>query len=529
MKFIMKKKYLFILIVFIFLLSVAVRYWPVYHKGFTFSFESDNLILARNLAITGEYKIDNQKNVILSSEIIKGDGIISTFGNKLTPILYAGIFKIFGFNQNFPLYISLILYGIITVLFFLIVLKLFNIWVASIFVFIDIFSPLVMQHAVSFGGYEWAILFLAIALLLYLRKEKPGLVKLFFAGLFMALASLSRNSFLIIPITFLVYDFIRTKSFKRLIVFVLPLLVLWGVYLGPVIFSKNANNSYLSSEETTSAYMHIFPDSYTWNFERDEYIESIKDSDTYNYDYSQFLGKYGYSVSLKDKILMYWASIISYPKGFIAQTTFGGPIIVFLLILGGFYLYKNKKYLLGLFSLWALLTYLFLIVAKSNHWGHFIAFQFPIFLMASLGFYWILQFIKKQEFKKYIQYLFIGGIVVTLFIHLIQSNKWMLHENYLYTNTEKTLELVKSIEGTQAVIDKKTDIIAVGLENPASSVLNWYTDYSFVYFAPDTVKKLLKENKLQWAFEQFNVTKIIGYDDELSNAIVKSATVDNLK
>lgn len=521
----MKKKYLFILIILIFIFSAVVRYWPIYHKGFPSSFESDNLILARNLALTGEYKIDNEKNVILSWEIIKENGIVSAIGNKLTPILYAGIFKIFGFNKNLPLYVSLALYGIITVLFFLIVLKLFNIWVALIFVFVDIFSPLVMQYATRFGSYEWAVLFLAIALLIYLWKEKPGIFKLIISGLFLALASLARNSFIILPFIFLIYDFWKNKSIKRVLVFILPMLVLWGIYLGPTFIKSGViNNAYTSSKETTGAYMHIFPDPYTWHFERDTYVESIKG--TTNYDHNQYLIKYGYSISLKNRILMYWASIKSYPKGLFAQTNLGGPIIVFLLFLGGFYLLKNKKELLKLFVAWGGILYVFLIIAKSNNWGFFMMLELPLFLMVSLGVYWLIIDIEKRNLKVGYKYFLILGFILTLFIHFIQSDKWMFHENYLYINTEKTLELVKPIEDAKNTINKKTDVIAVGLENPASSVLNWYTDYSFVYFAPDTVKKLLKENKLQWAFDKFKVTRVIGYDKELTSEILKSAIVE---
>jgi 4-amino-4-deoxy-L-arabinose transferase-like glycosyltransferase len=522
----MKKKYIILIIVLIFIISVAVRYWPIYHKGFSFSFESDNLILARNLALTGEYKIDNEKNVILSSEIIKENGIVSAIGNKLTPILYAEIFKIFGFDKNLPLYVSLVLYGIVTALFFLIVLKLFNIWVALIFVFIDIFSPLVMQYAIRFGTYEWAVLFLAIALLIYLWKEKPGIFKLIISGLFLALASLARNSFLILPFAFLVYDFIKNKSFKRVIIFILPVMVLWGIFLFPnVIEGGTINNAYLSPQEITRDYMHIFPDPYTWHFERDAYIKEV--TGTTNYTYSEILNYYGYPVSFKNKVLMYWASIVSYPKGLFAQTTIGGPFLVFFLILGGIYLYEKKKDLLKLFVLWGGFLYLLLIINKSNHWGHFLSLQFPIFLMISLGVYWLIQFLRKQDWKNYYKYLLIFGIILVLFIHLIQSDKWMFHERYLYSGAEDTLKLVKVIEGQKDEIDKKNDVIAVGSPNSnAPAIINWYTDFSCVYFDPETVKKLLEKSKLQWAFEQFGITKIIGYDQDLTEEVIKATNAD---
>ena len=62
----MKKKYLILIIVLIFIASVAIKYWPVYHKGFSYDFATDNLILARNLSFTGESKIFNDKDVVFT-------------------------------------------------------------------------------------------------------------------------------------------------------------------------------------------------------------------------------------------------------------------------------------------------------------------------------------------------------------------------------------------------------------------------------------------------------------------------------
>ena len=94
----------------------------------------------------------------------------------------------------------------------------------------------------------------------------------------------------------------------------------------------------------------------------------------------------------------------------------------------------------------------------------------------------------------------------------------------------KAMDLKIVDEGieTQDQLNKKTDIIAVGVTGRAPQILNWYTDYSFVYFAPDTVGKLLNENKLQWAFNQFGVTKIVGYDKNTTEQILKNTNVRNI-
>lgn len=516
-----------IIIVLIFIFSVAIRYWPIFHKGFSYGFSVDNLILARNLSLTNEYKIDNEKNVILSSETVKERGIHSNAGNKLNPVLYGKIFDVFGFNQNLPLYVCLMLYGLVSILLFLLVLKLFNIWIALLFSFLEIFSPLVIQQAIIPGSYEWGVLFLAIALLIYLWKEKADLFRLFLAGLLFALASLARNSFLIIPFAFLIYDFWKNKSFKRAIIFILPLLIFWGIYLGPLFVKEGMlDNIYLSSQETSRAYMHIFPDPYAWHFERDAYVESVQG--TANYDYTEFLSRYGYRVSLKNKILMYWASIKSYPKGLFDQTIIGGPFMVFFLILGGFYLFRKKKQLLQLFILWTGILYFFLIITASNNWGFFMALQLPLFLLISLGIYWFIQFVLKQDFRNHFKYLLILGFAIALFLHLIQSDKWMLHQNYLYSDAEQILSLVDSVKEKSNQIDKEKDIIAVGTYTRGPAMINYYNDFSCVYFDATTIKKLLKENKLQWAFDQFGVTKVAGYNGDLTKEIIENTNVSNV-
>jgi len=523
-----KKFFLILIIIGIFIVSITVRYWPIFHKGFSYNIAVDDLILARNLSLVGEYKIDNEKNVFLSSEVVKEKGIISNFGNKLTPILYSKVFNLFGFNQGIPSHVSLILYGIVSVLLFVLVLKLFNVWVASIFSFIEIFSPLIITEAIQPGFLEWATLFLGVSLLIYLWKEKPNLFRLFLAGLFFGFASLARNSYLLSFFPFLIYDFWKARSFKRAIIFILPLLICWSVYLGPAFIEKGIiENNYLSREETTSSYMHIFPDPYTWHFERDAYVEDVKE--TTNYTYSEYLIKYGYPISFKNKILMYLSSVLSYPKGLFAQITIGGPFLVFFLIVGGFYLYKRRKELLRLFILWTGILYLLLVINKSNHWGHFVALQLPIFLLISLGVYWFIRLILKQDFKTYLKYLLIFGFIITLFLHLIQSDKWAFHEGYLYSKTDRILELVKVVKEQKGEMDKKNDTIAVGSPNSqAPAFLNWYTDFSSVYFNPVTVKRLLQENKLQWAFDQFGVTKVVGYDRDLTEKILRATNVESI-
>lgn len=510
----------------IFFASILFSSLPLLHKGYTNYFNVDNLVLARNLSLTGEYKSDNEKNVVLSSEIVKEKGVESGLGNKLTPVLYSKIFNIFGFHQEIPVCLSIILFALANVLLVILANRIFNSWLALIFGVINIFLPVVLAMTISPGLYEWAILFFSIALLFYLYKEKASILRLIFASLFFGLASLALNAFGLSFIPFLIYELYKHRSFKRLIIFGLPFFLLWGLYLGQVYFKEgNINNWYLTSNETTREYMHLFPDPYTWHFERDVYIESIKG--TSNNNYNEYLIKYGYPVSLKNKILMYWHAFASYPQGIFAQTVTSGPLIILFLLGGAVYLYKNKKYLMTLFLTWGGLWYLLLAILKSDRWGHFAEIQFLLVLLISLGIYWLFRFIYyNPNIRKKTAYFLILGIFISLVFHFIQSDKWMFHENYENSPMGEIMTVVKAVENYSQDINKKTDIIAVGIHNQAPTIINWYDDFSCVYFDSNTIKKLLKENKLQWAFDQFGITKVVGYGEDLTDEIIKATNVE---
>ncbi len=101
--------------------------------------------------------------------------------------------------------------------------------------------------------------------------------------------------------------------------------------------------------------------------------------------------------------------------------------------------------------------------------------------------------------------------------HLINSSKWMFHEEYETSSIEKALvqtELVK-----KAMVSESS-IIAVSGET--MEVLNYYTDRTFIKFAPETIEKLIRENKLKDGLQKFNVTYALGYDEELNRKLVKN-------
>jgi len=516
------KKNIILIIIILFLLSLVVHFLPVYKKGYSFDSFGGSLILARNFALTGQLEIESEKNVYLSSEKIKQEGIYSNWGNKLTPYIYGQIFKIFGFNQNLPLYFVLILWSLSGVILFLVVLKLFNLKVALIFGLIDTFIPVFTQGSLMAGFYEWAVLFFSFGLLIYLWP-KSNKRNLLLASLFFGLASLARNVFLLSFIPLAIYDFWQNKSYKRLIVFVLPFIIIWGVYLMPG-YLVGLPNAYLSSQDTSfNYYGHLFPDPYTYHFEKEKYLESILGD--YNVYFSEYFLKYDYPVSLIDRFRLYFESALFYPKEVSKIIVLGGPLILLLLIAGLIYLYKEKKYLFKLFALWGISWYFLLIILKTNNWDHFMELRFPIALSISLGVVWLIEHIMNLSFSRNLKYLIIIVFLVFLVLHFSLANKWMLHEEYNTSKVDVIRELSQVIN--QQELDKQNDVIAISI-HPIVQNLNYYTDQNIIYFNSQTIERLLEQNKLTEAFKQFGVTKIIGFDFDLSQRIKEQTGINSL-
>jgi len=528
---IMRKKYLIIIIILIFIISIIVRYSPVFHKGYSYRISTTNLVLAKNLSLVNKYSFESDKNVVLSSSLIKKDGVSASTSNKLTPVIYSKIFNTFGLNTDIPLYVSLFLYGITTILLFLLILKLSNLKIALIFAGIDIFIPFVLSGTIWFGFYEWAMLFFIIAIFIYLWKNKPSGWRLLLSGVFFGLAALARNAFVISFVPFLIYDFYSNvlskynwKSIglwiwpvaKRVFIFALPVVLLFGGFMIQDYLSEQ-NNTYLDKSNIKFD-SHLFPDPYTYHFDKENFINQIKT--TAQGDQINALIAYGYLDDWKVEVKMRVVSLIYYIKNFLRLPTMGGIVSIFFLILGTIFLYKNKRKYFILFVLWGVIWLFCLVGLKTTNVDHFLEIRFPLVILMSLGVYASLKFIWDSNLKTKSKHLLIIGLLLVVFFHLIHANRWMFHEQYLYSKTEEKIELLETINKSDLEI-VSSDVIAV----PDKSVfLNYYTDFNYISFRPATIEKLLKENKLQWAFDQFGVTHIAGFKD-LNREITKATKI----
>jgi len=513
-----KSLLLIILCFLIFIISFLIHYYPVYKKGYPPSISAETMILARNLALTGEYKSQDKIGTVLASGLIKEKGDDSIAYNKLTAVFYSYIFKLFGFNQNLPLFICLILFSLSSVILFILTFKLFNLKIALLQALVFNLLPIISYSSVYFGSYELGIFFFSLGLLFYFwtTKENNKYIFLLIASIFFTIASIARSAFLLSFALIILYEFFKNRNFKRIIIFLFPLIIGWLIYLVPD-YLHNRVNSYISgSQQRFGLYGHLFPDPYTYYFDKDNFLNKLVPNGPNDLE---FLTKLGRPIGLINQFKMYFASATFYPWEIMKIAILGGPLIILLMFYGFRYLWHDKKDLAKFILLWFSGLYILLIILKTNNWDHFLEISFPLSLLVSLGIFQITQFFKNNKLIKFWPIVFI----IFLIGHFIYANQWMYHEEYSASNIA-TIQKMTACINSQSI--GKEDVIAVNLHPEFPDHLNYFTNKNFVHFSLETTEKLLNEEKLNQALEKYQVKWVIGYPVNLENQIEENLKIN---
>lgn len=515
-----KTKILFsgLLLLGIGLISFFVRSYPLDQKGFAPVINEVNLAAAKNMYAENTSYLEGKNHVALSARQAKEEGIYSDNANQLTPLIYSKIFKYWKFDTNLPAYISVGIWAVISVLLFVLVWHLFNLKIAFLFFLIELVMPFVVKGVLWPGSYEFAMFFFTIGLMFYLWREKQTWQELVLSSVFLTLAFWARNAFLVSLAALFVYDIFKNKSYKRLILMLLPFILISTVFL-QINAKKGIPNSYFisdSSLETFANLGHLFPDPYTYHYEMEDYLQRIKDTTEPNA--VEYLEKYGYKVSLWTKVKTYIFSAKFYPQRIWRLVLSGGPIFLALMFAGFIWLYKKKRKIFILFFSWISIWYLLLIVLKTNNWNHYLEISFPLVLMAALGAYWLISSLAGLQ-RAWIVKVFLSFVLcLVLAGQLGLSVKWLMHEQYNYgmDTTIENAQALKEIKRQQPEMFDDEAVIAIGSHPGTVYNLSYLTDMNFIYFAPDTIIRLFEEGDLDSALEKMGITYFIGYGDELS-------------
>jgi len=537
---------IFLLVVFV--LAVAVWYAPVLFKGYAATTMSDAILVSRNLAEYGVNGSESELNIVLAPSQVSEKGTPYVDGNKMTTWSYAQLFKIFGVPSHDNLVLMAIIINACTLIVLLIlVYYLFGFKIAAIFSIIYILLPTNWWFInYNLAVYEFCLFFFSFFLLFYfigLKSEKKyKYIFTILAGIFLALAGIGRETgFLITPFLF-VYLWFSPKRKYYFWYFFIPFFIIVSLLWLPGIIS--GQNSYLQYFTTKTIekpkvlnyayYLYLFPDPYTYHFEREDFVNDYQGQMLSN-DVS-FLEKMSMikvatnmgveRPSVFSRIKSGSTLFIKHVSRFFSLQDIGGPLIFLLFFFGLVYLRRENSYLYRFFIFWissVILILSFVILAGRNH---LMDFGWALALGISLGLSFLVDILVnyfglKKTGKKILLFLFL--ILVSYQLLLSAHVLWgMLYNNDLYL---RTLTYANKVNNS-LVADN--EVIITGFRQDQLPKLNFLTNKSFVIFSPKTLEKLIKQDKLSFAFEKFEVKYMLGYSDQLTEQVLDHSQIINL-
>lgn len=524
-------------------IGFSVWYSPVVFKGYAPYKVSELVPIARNIYKTGVFSLENEQNVFLSSSVVKEKGEIAASGNKLTAYLYARVFKVTGILGPNDLVVASIIFNLLSLLVFsFIILRLFGLKIAGLFSLAYILMPFNWQQIYSLGSYEFGVLLLSLFFLFFIlgRDKKNEAAFVLASGIFLALAALSREVFfLLIPILPVYFWFSQKR--KLIIYFLIPIIIMLSVFYFPALFKGDGDN-YIKhffagpdkKEEFVdfNFYAHLYPDPYVYHFERDEFLANYnekieKTGFLESLQMKKVLANLGErSIKLHERFLLGLVLLFSHISKFFSLELMGGPFVLFFSLVGLIYLKTRDKQLYKFSLYWVLGTIFLLSFVVMVSRSHLIDFNWLIPLLASLGVFYLLEiFLEKLvlSYKKSAA-LFLFLCLVVLY-SLLTANHVVFGKLYDDPTQLKMETYAEKIKKSN-VLD--ANVIALGLNSKEILTLNYLTDKSMVVFAPKTIEKLIEQNKLKKAFDDFGVRYILGYDDRVSLNILKHTEVYNI-
>lgn len=474
-------------------------------KGYGPASADENLLLARSYHETNEFILENDHYVVLGSAMLD-EGVLSGVGDRLTPYLYSFVFDFFPNAQ--PIIISFIIYALAALAVMMIGNRMLGPPVGYIAGIIFSLFPAITHGSLIGGFYEFGVLFFFLGLIFFFKdKVKTG--ELIVIAVLFALAALSRNAFLISGLAILMSMVIFSKKKMGAIISVG---VLMGVFFGAqMLLYQGVGNLHLTEGDNSFWSLgHLFPDPYVYIYEKEEFL--AENAGNLDVNQLEFLELMGGEASMFENLKVYAASSVFYVKRLFTEGVYGGPLIVFMIIIGMALFLRDKKIKTihkKQIVVWLILWYAGLVYMKTNNWDHFI----EIALIAALFAGYFINFICQKIIK--LKNLFIFLLSVVLLMHFVYANQNNLADEYNAGIIEEVIEIKDSVISSTS----EDDIILVGTHQSEIYSLTWHTDRSSIYFAPETVEKLLEENIIREIFDDFGITAIAHYSDEILEKI----------
>lgn len=530
-----------------FVIIVSILYSPVLFKGYPAELMGEEMLIAKNCAESGICGYEDDLNVSVASALVAERVNPSSMGNKLGPLSYSVIFRIFGWQSwNMLVLISAIIFAFTAIFFTLTVYSLFGLRVATIFPFVYTLLPFNWSMSQFLGQYEFALLYFSLFSLFYFwgRKQKFKLFYLVLAGIFLILSSLARDAMLLfLPIFFVWLLWYRRK--EVLYVFI-PVISILFIFWLPQMVGVGGQNDYLklfiAGEENVNRYTdfhfygHAYEDPYSFHFDREVSDKKIAEDLNSDRGFTSRANKLKISanmglrkLSLSERLFVGTTLLPRHISKYFSLEYIGGPLF-FLLMFFGWWQMRNRynnKILSNLLLSWLITVPVLLSYVIIASRGHLVDFGFAIALLISLGLGALFPILRDYlKIKKYLLlpvYLF---VILMAFYSLLLANHIHWGRTYDNTRNPQTMYLAEKINALGEKIDHD-EVIAVGERN-FHPTLTYLTSKSVIFFHPKTLIKLAETGEVAQAFDKFNVKYFIGYTEEVTDLIIKNSDAVNI-
>lgn len=518
-----------------------VWYLPYVFKGYHPDVINDQLVLARNLAESGKFTLYNDRGVVISSDMAKELGEVSSIGNKLTARLYAMVFKYSGILSLGEIaFISVILNSLALLIFSLAVFYLFNIKTAVVFSFVYGLLPFNWRNVYALGNYEFAILFLSLFFFLFfLGKDIKGnglkFLMLFASGIFLSLSALAKEAFLVLIL--ILFLFLAVNKKKNLLIPVFSAVFIIFAFFYFPLFLKGDNiyknvlfNSKPDKELDFNLAGHLFPDYYIFRYDSENFLKEYNLVLNGSEGFIKTLAikkaaanVYGYKINIFERIVVGFYIVSGHLFRFVSLEEIGGALIFGLMVLGFVSLKSKEKFLFKFFGYWFFLSiFIFSFVILVSR-SHLMDFGFAIALLTALGGIYLFDIIKNNFKLNGVRGMFLFFIFFAfLSYHLLLVNHIVWGEAY----NENILKLYAFADKIKEKNVQKNEVIMTGLRHDESLTFNFIADKPIIVFRPETLEKIINEKKLEGVLSEFNIKYALGYEPELLEKLKRESKIE---
>lgn len=536
---------LFLVVTFLF--TIGVWSTPILLKGYpAIQPEWHMIIAARNYAQNNVLGSEDKLNIVRAPSEVSNSVQMSSLGNKLTSLVYGWVFR--WLNQPVDwqhIYFIAIIFSAFAAVFFTLTVYLLFGWKAAL-LFPAIYALLPFNGELSqfIGTYEFTLLFFSLFSVIYFGwpNAKSRLWLLPLAGIFLALAGLAREAmYVFLPIlgVWLAYK----RKWQELVLIFLPaVIVITGL---PFIFGWQGNDylKLVANQEQSAAeamrysdfdyYSHLYPDPYTYHFNRQEYLEKFRNS----------LGDVGFlerinliksannmgemSINLWQRLIIGSDNLLAHLMRFFSLAVLGGPIVLALILFGWWQLRGKQKDLFYFSIWWAGSLLIMLSFGTLVIRNHLMDFGWLLAALAALGLAGLWPIIKNNCKQHWSAWLVFTFIIFSFLYTLLLIDHVYWGQAYDKSSFPTMVYLSDQIKNYDFTVNGGEGVIAAGCRD-GHNFFNFFTQKNFVYFDLETIQQLAQTGKLAGAFDDFGVKYIACFDQTTSDLITSSSQARNI-